>query len=329
MRALPTRAALVLGALLLGLALGEGLVRASGADRRAVNRALTYQTVDPQVHQPDPGPLQYGLKPGARADYDGRWGPYTVTVGARGERGAFPAARRSGSTRIAVVGGSTVYGAEVSDEQALPARLQAALRARGVDADVANLGVSAWVTRQMADRARQALAWDLDLVLLVHTNEGPRPFLLPEYLDDADFSPWFQAEPERWGEHIPGPLPANLHQAALQHLAGYRLVAARLRGEGDALRPLAAARAREAVLRLDAEAASADVPVLYLLWPEGWDGRPEDLPLELPPERVVDLDPLVQDDALRVEHPPPDGLAWYGERLADWLVEAGWVRPAP
>lgn len=320
------RLGLAVVAILVGLLLAELVVRQSGADLRAVNRALYYLSVDLEVHEPDPGMLQYRLKRGAEQTYQGRWGTYRVSVGDLAERGRFPQRRRPGSTRIAVVGGSTVYGAEVSDEQTLPARLQASLRERGVLADVANLGVSAWVTSQMAHRAREALGWDLDLVLLVHTNEGPRAFLHPERIALADHSAWFQADPSRWLEHVPpGPLPRASHTWLMQHLAGYRLVASRLRGEGNAARPFAHARARLEVTSLENAARSVDVPVLYLLWPEGWDGYPADLPDGLPAERVLDLDTLVEDEALKVEHPPPDGLAWYGELLAGWLLEAGWV----
>ncbi len=318
----------VLGTLVALATTEEGL-RLSGADRRAVNRALYYLTVDEAVHQPDPGFLQYRLRPGASARYEGRWGPYDVHIGALGDRGGqLPDTPVPGHLRVGVLGGSTVYGAEVSDDQTLPAALQHSLRARGVLADVGNFGTSAYVTAQMAFRGREILARQLDLLILVHTNEGPRPFLMPPDLATADFSPWFRTEPRRWLEHLPpwGPISADQQVALLQASATWRYLSASLRGNGDAALPYAAARGREQVQLMQQTADALGVPVLYLLWPEGWDGWPADMPTSVR-DTTIDLDTLVDDPDLKVEHPPPDGLAWYGELLADLLLEPG--RPAP
>lgn len=311
---------------LVGLLLAELVVRATGADRAAVNRALAYSMADLDVREPDPGFLQYRSRPGASGSYDGRWGSYSVSIGPDGDRGGrLPTSRRAGSTRVAVLGASTVFGAEVDDDQSLPAALGRALSDRGIDADVGNFGVSAWVTSQIAHRGRQLVARDLDLLLFVHTNQGPRPFLWPGDLDRADLSPWFEADPQRWLEHVPGgPLPPALHLSLLQRSASWRLLAARLRGEGAAARTHAHALGRDQVTALEAEAAEAGLTVAYLLWPQGWQGWPEDLP-PLPAERAIDLDTLVDDPSLRVEHPPAEGLAWYGELLADLVIERGWL----
>ncbi|NOY25604.1 MAG: hypothetical protein GXP62_06995 [Oligoflexia bacterium] len=310
----------------MGLVAAELTVRGTHADQAAVNRALAYSMADVAVREPDPGFLQYRSRPGAHGVFDGRYGPYTVTIGPDGDRGGqLPITRRPGSLRIAVIGASTVFGADVSDEQTLPARLQDALRARGVDADVGNFGVSAWVTSQIAHQGRMLLDRDLDLLIFIHTNQGPRPFLWPGDLDTADFSAWFDADPQRWLENIPGAgLPDPLHVFLLQHSAAWRLVTARLRGEANAARRHAYALGRQEVLALQSDAAQAGVPVVTLLWPEGWDGWPQDLP-PLSADRAVDLDSLVEDPALKVEHPPPEGLAWYGKLLADLVLDRGWL----
>ncbi|RME23576.1 MAG: hypothetical protein D6798_13260 [Deltaproteobacteria bacterium] len=329
MRTAILRGVLAVGATVVALGGVEAALRLSGADRRAVNRALYYLTVDEDVHEPDPGFLQYRLKPGAEGHYQGRWGPYDVHIGPLGDRGGqLPVDPVPGHVRIGVLGGSTVYGAEVSDEQALPAALQRGLRARGVMADVGNFGTSAWVTAQMAFRGREILAHQLDLLILIHTNEGPRPFLMPPDLAAADFSPWFRSDPRRWLEHLPPRLPisADLQVRLLQASATWRYLHAALRGDGDAALPYAAARGREQVRLLQQTADILGVPVLYLLWPEGWDGWPDDLPVSVR-DATIDLDALVEDPALKVEHPPPEGLAWYGELLADLLVTADTTGP--
>ncbi len=316
--------------LLLALALGEAAVRLVDADRRSVNRGLYYMTVDLPAHVPDPGFLQYRLQPGASLDDEGRWGPYQVSVGDLGDRsGGLPPQRRPCGLRIAMVGGSTVYGAEVSDGESLPTAFDAALRARGVDADVGNFGTSAYVTAQMAALGKELLAHDLDLLLLVHTNQGPRAFLMPDDLDAADHAAWFQAEPQRWLEHFPAPrlLPDALHLALLQTSALYRAAAPWLRGEPDRARPLTDRLAHQQLAELRAAAQAADVPLRILLWPEGWEGWPSDLPSDLPAGMALDLDTLDVPVELKVEHPPAEGLRWYGERLADLVLERGWLPP--
>ena len=117
-----------------------------------------------------------------------------------------------------------------------------------------------------------------------------------------------------------GPISADLQVALLQRSALWRYVNASLRGDGDAALPYAATLGRRQVRLLQQTADAMGVPVLYLLWPEGWDGWPTDMPPAVR-DRTIDLDRWVDDPSLKVEHPPPKGLAWYAELLADLLLD--------
>ena len=76
----------------------------------------------------------------------------TVAVNALGMRGPEVGPKRAGEERVLVVGDSLVFGYGVEAEQALPARLEQALRAAGLDATVGNGGISGFNSFESAQR---------------------------------------------------------------------------------------------------------------------------------------------------------------------------------
>ncbi len=100
----------------------------------------------------------------------------TAGVNRRGYRGALVGAKRDGEWRLTMLGGSTVFGYGVFANESLPAQLEAALRGRGVDASVVNLGFNSEGAYAFAPNIRDYAALAPDVVILY---EGYND-LLPE-----------------------------------------------------------------------------------------------------------------------------------------------------
>ena len=82
------------------------------------------------------------LQPGYRGTLQaGDAAPTAVSINSLGLRGAEPGAKAAGERRVLMLGDSLVFGYGVEAEQALPQRLEAALRTGGVQATVGNAGV--------------------------------------------------------------------------------------------------------------------------------------------------------------------------------------------
>ncbi len=90
-----------------------------------------------------------------------------VAINALGMRGEEIPAKHAGERRVLMVGDSLVFGYGVEAAQALPARLQAELRQRGVDATVGNGGVPSYGTRHaVAHMARLDVPFAADAFVL-------------------------------------------------------------------------------------------------------------------------------------------------------------------
>src|SRR5262245_18524162 len=100
----------------------------------------------------------------------------TAGVNRRGYRGAIVGAKRDGEWRLAMLGGSTVFGYGVFANESLPAQLEAALRGRGLAASVVNLGFNSEGAYAFAPTIRDYAALAPDVVILY---EGYND-LLPE-----------------------------------------------------------------------------------------------------------------------------------------------------
>lgn len=324
-RSLARAALLLLGLTVPGLA-GELWLRRAGLADQATRDALYYQAVDLPLHLASEDPeLHYTLRPGARASGQGPYGPFQVTVGPDGDRG--PSA--PGEREVWVFGASTVFGVGVSDDETLPAALGRALSERlGQRVRARNFGVSAYVLPQMATLAARKLEAlpPPELIVVVHTNPGRRPFLLNAELDPLRA---FDASPEHWLENLPatGRVPEALHLLLLQRSAIYRLWRARQahEAEGDAPDGPAVRRVTEAALaRLEAEAGARGVAVAWVLYPDG--PRPRGAPSALQQRDPIDLRRPDQPRAFYDLHPPAEWLTAHAKALAEALLSRGFTR---
>lgn len=145
-RRLRRRRALRALALALGLALallaGEVVARVVGFE------GSPRRYFWPGIYRADPE-TGWALLPdyrGAHVEYDHE---APTTTNAQGWRGpAWDAARAGAAVRVLCLGDSCTFGRGVADEATWPARLEARLRARGLDAAVFNAGVPGWDSRQ-------------------------------------------------------------------------------------------------------------------------------------------------------------------------------------
>jgi lysophospholipase L1-like esterase len=146
--------ALTTACALLALELGARLVDLQGP------RWRQHQGVDLMVSHPT---RLWAMAPGAH-----RSGALLAQVGEAGLRGpALPAPAAGDAPRVLVLGDSSFFGHGVREAETLPAQLEQALRARGVDARVQNFGVpgySSIQSRALLDE--QGWAADPDLVLI-------------------------------------------------------------------------------------------------------------------------------------------------------------------
>lgn len=106
------------------------------------------------------------LTPGARFQFDGR----SSTINSLGMRGPEGGPKRPGVVRILCVGGSSTYGLFIADDASTwPARLEQALRTRGVETEVLNAGVPSWTARSSQTNLDLRL-YDLrpDVIVVCH-----------------------------------------------------------------------------------------------------------------------------------------------------------------
>ncbi|MCB9764313.1 MAG: hypothetical protein H6739_31360 [Alphaproteobacteria bacterium] len=312
------RLLLAAAALLAALGSAEAWVRLGDRDLRELDRLVYLQAVDLPLHQAVDDPvLHYTLRPGARTDGVGPYGPFSVSVNRHGARGS-----AEEPPDVMVFGASTVYGVGVGDDETLPAALGRHLSARaGRPVRVWNFGTSAYVAAQMIRLARQQLAVHRPArIVIVHTNLGRRPFLAGQ-----DPAPAFQADPRHWIENLPLPDDApswawRLHGALMPRSALVRFWATRALSPeppGPEDNPIAAAIAREEAARLTAEASAAGVAVTWVIYPNG--PRPPPIPAWLAERAPLDLrTPALPPEALDL-HPAPAWLDQHAATLAEAL----------
>lgn len=158
---------LSLASLLLALLAAELLVRLlDAAPEVAVIRKGRFQlSRNPRIgYEPIPN-LDYAGQELSFYDYQGK----SNSLGYRDVEHA--AAKPPGVYRIVVLGDSVAAGLRVERfEDTFPAVLQKLLRARGLNAEVINLSVSGYNTRQEVETLKdRGLRFDPDLVLLAYT----------------------------------------------------------------------------------------------------------------------------------------------------------------
>jgi len=327
--------ALGLGAVVLALLIGEGVVRLFALDRPLLDRVAPRMIYETEVHKAVPDPrLLLQMRPGASASYEGPYGRFTVNVNSLGFRGPERSPDKApGVFRILCIGGSNVYGAGLDDNETWPARLEERLDAGAPGRfEVWNLGVSGYNALNMIATARDALAlYDPDLILFALSNTGPRFFL-----DGTEDLEWYYAEDETlWLDLIPPEmmllprvLPRGRELFLLNHVRLYRYLMLTRLGwslEGDPGKqglihmhhPHTVEPTREFLAT-----ASRRVPIAIFLAPmvQTVDFRDFYQGLDLP---VLCLDASGMPEEYRHWHPPAAVMGWYAERLVQMMGDAG------
>jgi hypothetical protein len=305
---------------LAAVVVADLLVGALGIDAAVINRVLYYQTVEIEVHEPvASAELLYGLKPGATLGGEGPWGLRTVRVNGWGARAPeYAAARESGVQRTLIFGGSTLYGAGVSNGDTTPGAMD---RMLGPAHEVWNFGACAYNTTQSAHLAMSLMApLSPDRIIIMITNTGRRAFMGgPDHMN-ADKSAYFDANPYLYIENFPpGPGQSERwHQLGLNFSALYRTMSAWARASQDPDTTFSDRADIDAVAQLEAEASAQNVEVLYVLSPSrGSEIGPSDLGVDA--ERWLDLNIPERSGDYQQAHPPPKVLSEYATAIVRWL----------
>jgi hypothetical protein len=334
--------------LFVGLVLAEAVARVAALEARWLPDLAYYQGVDVDMHRPSSVPgLLYELRPGAVAsipaeeaegveDEHAWWtDPRIIEVNELGHRGPERTpAKPPGVYRILALGGSNTFGAAVSNGESWPGALERSLAAQtGRKVEVWNLGVNGYVTAQKLTQARDALRrFAPDLLLFQLYNTGPRNILLSKEVDvvaafhDApslyrETLLWSPSESEKirswlWGR-------AHLYRAIV--LALNRRARVDEQGKFGApheLLDLRSERRAAEEFSIFVRDEAGEVPVWILFGAEGpgpaWC---EDIGV---PVIELEREPDIPDlPGARHIHPGADVYSWYGEKIAEKLVEAG------
>jgi hypothetical protein len=328
----------------VSLAVAEAAIRWFRIDDQLLTDTMMFVTLDPTVHQESSDWfLHYELKPNAEGTFSAPERPsYHVHVDRFGARyPTHPAEKAPGTFRILCVGGSTTYGAAVSDDETIPAALERRLNADappGVRFEAWNFGLHAYVLSQATHVARRELPLlSPDLILVQLHNVGPRCFILAPDGDRRDVLKRHVDDPYLMAEYFPPPrwMPEGLHFAVLRHCAIYRAITGlRLRSVRQHDDPKLFSYAEEVSQReaqaLVHEADARGVPVVFYVLP--CDGEaPPGGPAEtgLPPDRIINLYLPDRGPEYYQIHPPPNGLDEFAERLIVLLRQKHWLPTPP
>ena len=312
--------AIQLRLVLVAAGIADAMVGSLGIDHAVMNKVLYYQTVELEVHTPVDDPeLLYALKPGSSLGGEGPWGLRMVRVNAHGARSpGYSATKPQGRERTLVFGGSTLYGAGVSNGDTTPGAMD---RMLGSNHEVWNFGACAYNTTQSARLAERLMTTlDPDRIIIMITNTGRRAFMGgPEHMG-ADKSAYFDANPSLYLENFPPMLgqPEGLHQVLLSRSALYRTWAGWARASQDPDTTYSDAADRRAVTSLEQAASAAGVEVLYVLSPSrGSEVSAADFGID--PSRWLDLHIPGRGGEYQEAHPPPKVLYEYATAIVRWL----------
>jgi hypothetical protein len=314
----------LLGGLLVGGLLAEIGVRLAGVEARLLTPLVPLQVSDPELFAPvDDAERLYGLRPGLSLQLprpDG--GPErVVTTSALGLRGADRAVDEA-ALRVLCLGGSTTFGATVSDDETWPAQLEAQLTAQGRRVQVFNAGVNGYMTRQKVAWAEALIpVIRPDVVIVEVYNEGRRFLQLGD-----DPLERLRRSPSLWAEWIWGAPEADAAWSPIWGAwAGLRVTVIGVnrllvgRGGWDPSGPLISrATQRDEAAARSLLRGAGDAAVWGLIPPAGGP--------ELP-WPVIDLHGRYAEvgepfgSAGREVHPAPEIYGWYGQEIARALDE--------
>jgi hypothetical protein len=314
-------------AMLLSLAGLEAAVRGLALDWRFLARNLYWYAGYPQLHVADPHPdLAYRLRPNSEFAGVGHYGRFTMRINSLGARGREQsAAKAPGVYRIVCVGGSNVFGTEVSDDQTWPAQLESSLAGGAVRYETVNLGTSAQVAAQSAFLAREALAnLQPDLLLFCLSNAGK-----PAFIIGAPIAPYFARDPSLWDAQLGGlarRAPAHAAETwLLTHSATARLaalIAANCAGRRDLFEERNVSAFRSFVREAQARVRIAIFVGPYVSDEQYPSYEPYFRDLDVPVFRLAAPNSSRE---YRMLHPPPVVLAWQAGKIAEWLRDTGLV----
>lgn len=320
------RFAMIQFALVTGAAIvADVTVGKMGIDTEVMNKALYYQTVEIEVHTPVEDPvLLYSLQPGSRLGGEGPWGLRTVSVNRFGARSpSYTEAKPPGTRRTLVFGGSTLYGAGVSNHQTTPGVMDALLGERH---EVWNFGVCAYNTAQSARLANRMLrSLNPELVVIMITNTGRRAFMGgPEHEND-DKSKYFDENPALYLENFPPTILSEpIHLFFIRHSALYRTWSGTERLKTDPDTTYADKADKTQVALLEEAASELGVDVLYVLSPSrGSEIGPQHM--GVPSNRWIDLNQRGREAEFSQAHPSPTVLAEYGRTIVSEMKVRGYT----
>jgi hypothetical protein len=329
LRAVAGRVLIALVGFGIGLAFAEIATRSTGLQTRLVAASLFYiRGGDIAEHRTsDDAFLHYELNPNSQTTFlraDGR--TFAVNIDAVGARLPTHArAKPSGVFRILAFGGSTLFGANVNDEETMAAAMERRLnRSDAANSDrhfeVWNFGTSAYNLAQAAHLARKHLAdLDPDLIWVQLHNRFPRPFYLEsDGKEEEVLRALLEKDELMLSENFPPPawLPDTLHAMAMRRSAFYQAImglyrrGARPNTVSDALASLEAAT-------LVREAAERHVDVAFVAIPsERGNFNGDSAVYEgLPQRNFIDLYRPDREVEFYEFHPPPRVLDEYAGLL--------------
>ena len=310
------QAMLIVGATIVA----DSLVGALGIDWAVINKVLYYQTVEIEVHEPVADPQRlYGLKPNSSLGGEGPWGLRIVRVNSHGARTPeYPAQRIEGRERTLIFGGSTLYGAGVSNGDTTPGAMD---RMVGPNHEVWNFGVCAYNTAQSVALAMTTIeSLSPDRIIIMITNTGRRAFMGGPEHHNSDKRHYFDQNPFLYLENFPPNTGQSeqVHALGLQYSALYRTLVGWARSKQNPGTEYADQADRRAVANLEAKALEHSVEVLYVLSPSrGSEIGPDDM--GVPPDRWLDLNQPGRGGEYQQAHPPPQVLTEYATSIVRWL----------
>ncbi len=331
-RAAPTRVLLMLLGLSSGFVVFEVAARWADLDARLMAPTLFYLTGgDFSEHRTASDPfLHYELTPDShltRQDPAGR--PYTVNIDRFGARlPAHPGAKGPGIFRILCFGGSTLFGANVNDDQTIPAAMERHLNRTGRRFEVWNFGTSAYNLAQAAHLARRELTLlHPDLIVVQLLNRFPRPFYLRMSAEPAGLIRTFERDdPYFFDEQFPAPpwVTVAVHRVAIQHSATYRAAMGLYRRFNRPSPEFSDRLGAEEARALVREAAARNVTVVFAAVPAARGGlEPDAVYPGLPLRQFIDLNQAGREPEFYEAHPPARILDEYARQLAHELFARG------